>query len=308
MQWFLERIGANNLPISFGVKDKREHTEDFAALVRAGALKRVSNLDCVPCDLCDEDHECQVRENGGELSYVCENGCGKKTLVDEDLAVYEYDNDTFLKFLAVEFGLKTDGAFADEAAYSENAFYRVGSYENKTVKAEVYYLRTGAVHEPSSLFEKLGNGTKVLITNTQKPVMVWGKDGTRYCVLADTLSSSSKHIFDATKFKKCFEGVRRVRFDTKQAQLFLDGTLVYTAGLNSPEHHFLACLWEKWQQQVPHGDIHHFVRDAMGSGVEDRPQVFCPKMKSSIKKSYAGIDAIITIPTTGHYMMADPRE
>lgn len=306
MQWFLERIGANNLPISFGIKDKLEYSDDFAALVKKGVLKRGTNLESVPCDLCDEDHECQVRENDGELCYVCENGCGKKTLSDEDLSVYEYDNDAFLKLLADDFGLKTDSKFADEAAYAENAFYRVGSYEDKKVKADVYYLRTDAAHEPSSLFEHLGNGTKVLITNTAKPAMVWGKDGTRHLVLSDTLSSSSKYIFDAAKFKKCLEGVRRVRFDTKQGHLFLDGDRVYTAGLNSPEYHFLACLWGRWQQQVPHGDIHRFVKEALGRDVADTAQKFCNKMKSNIKKSYAGVDAVITIPTTGHYMMADP--
>ena len=117
MLWFLERIGANNLPISFGIKDKHEHPEDFVALVRTGVFKRGTNMESVPCDLCDEGHECQVRENNGKLCYVCENGCGKKVLTDEDLAVYEYDNDAFLKLVAEEFGLKTNGGtFSDEAA------------------------------------------------------------------------------------------------------------------------------------------------------------------------------------------------
>lgn len=308
MQWFLERIGVKSLPISFGIKDKRGHPEDFSKLVKKGVLKRGSNLDSVPCDLCDEDHECQVRENDGELGYVCENGCGKKTLSDEELAVYEYDNDAFLKLIAEEFGIKTNSSsFSDEAVQSENSFYRVGTYENKTVKAELYYLRTDDVHEPSSLFEHLGNGTKVLITNTAKPAMVWGKDGTRYCVLADTLAlQSNERIFDAMQFKKCLEGVRRVRFDTKQGHLFLDETRVYTAALNSSEYHFLACLWERWQEQASHADIHQFVKDALGRDVSDAAQKFCNKMKSNIKKSYAGIEHIITVPTIGHYMMADP--
>jgi hypothetical protein len=307
MQWFLERIGANSLPISFGVKDKQEHPEDFAKLIKKGVLKRGTNLDSVPCDLCDEGHECQVRENSGKLSYVCENGCGKKVLSDEDLAVYEYDNDAFLKLVAEDFSIKTDSSFSEVSEYTKNALYRVGTYSDKTLNAEVYYLRTNDAHEPSSVFEHLGNGTKVLITNTAMPDMVWGKNGTRYCVLAEVLATpSSKHIFDAAKFKKCLEGVRRVRFDTKQGQLFLDEKLVYTAGLKSPEHQFLACLWTRWQEQIPHADIHQFVREAMGKDVADTAQKFCNKMKSSIKKSYAGIDAIITIPTTGHYMMADP--
>lgn len=306
MKWFLERIGANSLPISFGIKDKREHPEDFAKLVKKGVLKRGTNLDSVPCDLCDEGHECQVRENGGTLSYVCENGCGKQTLSDEDLAVYEYDNDAFLKLVAEDFSIKSGGSFSEVSEYAKNALYRIGTYSGKKLNAEVYYLRTDDAHEPSSVFEHLGNGTKVLITNTAKPALVWGKGGTRYCVLADALATSGKHIFDAAQFKKCLEGVRRVRFDTKQGQLFLDDKLVYTAGLKSPECEFLACLWTRWQEQVPHADIHQFVREAMGKDVADTAQKFCNKMKSNIKKSYAGIDAIITNPTTGHYMMADP--
>jgi hypothetical protein len=307
MLWFLERISAKTLPISFGIKDRREHPEGFAKLVKKGALKRGSNLESVPCDLCDEDHECQVREGNGELFYVCENGSGRKTLLDEELAVYEYDNNAFLKLVAEDFGIKSGGSFSEVSEYAEDTLYRVGTYADKGANADVYYLRTNDAHEPSSVFEHLGNGTKVLITNTTKPAMVWGKDGTRYCVLTDALAApSNKHIFDAAKFKKCLESVRRVRFDPKQGHLFLDEKRVYTAGLTSPEYHFLAYLWEHWQEQVPHGDIHQSTKDARGRDVADAAQKFCNKMKSNIKKNYADIGDIITNPTTGHYMMADP--
>lgn len=307
MQWFLERISAKSLPISFGSKDKREHPEDFAKLTKKKVLKRVSNLDSVPCDLCDEYHECQVRDTNGKLFYVCENGCGRKTLTDEDLSVYEYDNDAFLKLIAAEFGIKTDSPFSEMSDYATDALYLIGTYADKKVKTEVYYLRTDEAHEPSSLFEHLGNGPKVLITNTTKPALMWGKEGARYCVLAETLAApSSKQIFNAVKFKECFESMRRVRFDTKQGHLFLDEKRVYTTGLKSPEYHFLACLWGRWQKQVPHAEIREFVRDALGRDVSDTAQKFCNKMKSNIKKSFAGIDGIITVPTTGHYMLADP--
>ncbi len=307
MQWFLDRISAKTLPIRFGIKDKREHPDDFLKLVKKHVLKRTDNLESVPCDLCDEDHECQVREKNGELFYVCENGSGKKMLVDEVLAVYEFDNTSFLKLIAAEFGIKADDSFSEVSEYATDALYSIGSYADKKVKAEVYYLRTDAAHEPSSLFEHLGNDPKVLITNTTKPALVWGKDGTRYCVLAETLTApSSKQIFNATKFKECLEGMRRVRFDPKQGHLFFDEKRVYTAGLTSPEYHFLACLWSRWQEQVPHAEIRQFVKDALGRDVADTAQKFCNKMKSSIKKSFAGVDGIIIVPTTGHYMLADP--
>lgn len=307
MQWFLERISAKTLPICFGYRDKQGRPNDFAMLVKKGVLKRGANLETVPCDLCDENHDCQVRENDANLCYVCENGGGKKTLSNEDLTVYDYDNDAFLKLIADELDIKTNGPFSDEATYSENSFYRIGTWANKAVNAEVYYLRTDEIHEPSSHFDHLGNGTKMLITNAATPVMVWGKEGTSYCTLSDILASpKSKKIFDATKFEKCFDRVRRVRFDTKQAQLFLDGKLVYTAGLNSPEHHFLSCLWEQLEKQVPHADIYQFAKEALGRDVADPAQKFSNKMKSNIKQVYAGIDTIITVPTRGYYMMTDP--
>lgn len=308
MVWFLERISAQNLPIVFGAKERRKYPDDFEKLLKKKVLKKTGNLDTIPCELCDDNHECHVRNNDGELFYVCENGCGKKTLSDDELAVYEYDNDAFLKLISDELSIKSNhGNFADEAVYSDNSFYNLGVFTDNKIQADIYYLRTSDTHEPSSLFEHLGNGTRVLITNTTKPEMIYGKDGTLYCVLEEILAPvSSKKIFDITKFKKSLEGIRRVRFDKKQAQLFLDNKLVYTAGINSPEHHFLSCLWNRWQEQVSHADIHSYVRNELGKDVADPAQKFCNKMKSSIKKSYSGIEKIITNPTVGHYMMSDP--
>lgn len=309
MHWFLERINTGVLPVTFGVRSQREHPNDFVKLLKRGVFKRVDNLSEVECHGCHGEQLWQIRNEKEEIFYICQNGCGKMSLIDNDVRIYEYNNNAFLKLLADELNIKTnDGTFSDEAAYSQNSFYHVGTYEYKTLKAEVYYLRTDAVYEPSSLFGHLGNNaTKILITNTTKPTIVSGKDGTSYCVLADTLATpTSERVFDTVKFKKCFDCMRRVRFDAKQAQLFLDGTLVYTAGLNSPEHHFLACLWKRWQEQVPHDNIHSFVKEALGRDVSDTAQKFCNKMKSNIKKEYEGINGIITVPTTGYYMMANP--
>lgn len=156
MQWFLKRIGTKTLPISFGISDTRKHREDFAKLVKKGVLKRSANLESVPCDLCDDDHECQVRENDSELSHVCENGGGKKVLADEELAIYEYDNDAFLKLIADELGIHTNSnLFSEVSDYADNALYRLGTYTDKKVAAEVYYLRTDAAYEPSSFSSPL---------------------------------------------------------------------------------------------------------------------------------------------------------
>lgn len=313
MMWFLERISARSLPISFGIKDKAEYPQDFAKLVQKKVLKHSSNLDAVECNFCEAEnwHECQVRNKDGKLSYVCDNGNGAKKLTDEDVAIFECDNANFLRTLTDELGLSVDRAsHKDETEYSNDALFRLGMYENKEkkMKVEVYYLRNNDDFEPSILFKELGNQPKMLITNTMRANIVSGKENLSTCILSEILApQKKKDIFDKDAFTRCFDAVRRVRFDPKQGNLFLDEKLVYTAGLNSREYHFLACLWERWQQQVPHSDIHQSVKDAIGQDVADAAQKFCNKMKSNIKKTYAGIDGIIITPTTGYYMMRDPK-
>ncbi len=308
MLWFLERISARSLPIHFGIKEQQEHPDDFTKLLQKKILVRVASLDEVDCELCGEDHQCQVRQEDSNLFYVCENGCGRKDITDEDVTIFEYNNSAFLRLLANEFGLKTDsGSIKNEAAYATDAFYRLGTHQDKKVKATVYYLRTGDAHEPSALFEEAGNALKVLITNTAEPNLVRGKEGTRYCVLALTLApTTSKDIFYKMGIVKCFDDVCRVHFDKKNGHLSLDGKRIYTAALNSPQYYFLCHLWENWMKQVPHGDIHLFVRGKMGKQVADDSQKDCQKIKGEIKQKCKKIDEIITVPTVGHYMMADP--
>ncbi len=99
---------------------------------------------------------------------------------------------------------------------------------------------------------------------------------------------------------------RRVVFDKQTGNLSLDDKRIYTASLNGSEYFFLSLLWDNWEQQVPYSEIHVFVRGKIGSDVADTPKNFCAKMKSAIKKECKGIDSIITIPTSKHFMMADP--
>jgi hypothetical protein len=309
MLWFLERISARSLPIHFGIREWQEYPDEFTKLSQKKILVRTANLDAVDCSLCGEDHQCQVRQEDSNLFYVCENGCGRKDLTDEDVAIFEYDNNAFMRVLADEFGLKTDsGSIKNEAAYVADAFYRLGTYQDKKVKATVYYLRTSDAHEPSAFFEEAGNGLKALVTNTAEPNLARGKEGTRHCVLTQALApSGNKEIFSKMGIVRCFDDVRRVQFDKKNGHLSLDGKRTYTAALDSPQYYFLLHLWEKWMEQLPHGDIHQFVRGKMGKDVADGSQKFCQKMKSEIKKTCKKIDEIITTPTTGRYMMADPK-
>ena len=314
MKWFLERISARALPISFGIKERTEHNEDFAKLVQKKILKHSSNLDSVDCEFCEaeDNHECQVRNKDGKLSYVCDNGNGTKKLTDEDVAIFDYDNSNFLKTLTDELGLSVDGgSHKDEASYSSDTFFRLGVYEDKAkkMKVEVYYLRNSDAFEPSILFGGLGNVAKMLITNTMRADLITGKENLSTCVLSEIIATQEKkNVFDKNAFVKCFDAVRRVRFDKKDGHIFLDNKRIYTAPLNGNHYLFLSCLWSKWMQQVPYSEIYQFVKDGKdGKKTKDETaQKFCQKIKNEIKTKCAEIDNIITTPTSGHYMMADP--
>jgi hypothetical protein len=314
MKWFLERISARTLPISFGIEERTEYPKDFAKLVQKKILKHSSNLDMVDCEFCEseESHECQVRNNDGNLSYVCDNGHGVKKLTDEDVAIFDYDNSNFLKTLTDELGLSVDkGSHKDETLYSNDAFFRLGVYEDKVrkMKVEVYYLRNNDDHEPSLRFGELGNTAKMLITNTMRADIITGKENLFTCVLSEIVApSEKKNVFDKNAFTKCFDAMRRVRFDKKDGHLFLDNKRIFTATLGGNHYSFLSCLWDKWMQQLPYSEIHQFVKgEADGKKTKDETsQKFCQKLKNEIKTKCKDIDKIITTPTSGHYMMADP--
>ncbi len=319
MRWFLERISARSLPISFGIQELAEYPEDFAKLVLKKILKHSGNLDTVDCDFCDGDdiHECQVRNKNGKLSYVCDNGNGTNKLTDEDVSIFDYDNNNFLKTLTDELGISVDGgSHKDEASYSSDAFFRLGIYEDKAkkMKVEVYYLRNSDAFEPTILFNELGNLPKMLITNTMRADIIAGKENLFTCVLSETLSSSGKKtIFDKSAFAKSFDAVRRVRFDKKDGHLFLDDSRIFTATLTGNHYSFLACLWDRWMEQVPYSDIYQSVKnDANGKKIKDETtQKFCQKIKNEIKTKCSKankelIDEILTNPSKRHYMMADP--
>jgi hypothetical protein len=291
MRWFLERISARSLPISFGINEKTEYAEDFAKLVQKKILKHSSNLDAVVCDFCDADesHECQVRNKNGKLFYVCDNGNGTKKITDEDVAIFDYDNDNFLKTLTSELGLSVDGgSHKDEASYSSDAFFRLGIYEDKAkkMKVEVYYLRNNDAFEPTIRFNELGNLPKMLITNTMRADLITGKENLFICVLADIIASkSSNSVFDKKEFVKCFDAVRRVRFDKKDGHLFLDNNRIYTAPLKGNHHQLLSYLWDNWMRQIPYGEIHNFIKgENEGKKTKDETsQKFCQKIKNEIK-------------------------
>jgi hypothetical protein len=295
MRWFLEYTTSRSLPIFFGNRTRQEHQGDFEKLVKKKVLVRSSsNLAEIDCELCDEGHQCQIRENNGHLFYVCENGAGRKEISDKDAALFEYDDDAFRKLLADELGLKTDGTGSKDARY-------LGQYQGQKMKAKVVYLRT----DEDVARGGFDAGPSILVSNVG--IAGTGADGVFYCALADILTpSSSKNIFDKTAFEKNIASPKRVFFDKKNGHLYLDGKRIYTASLTGPEFRFLSYLWDNWEKQLPYRDIHQFVRGKMGKDVADNPPNFCAKMKSNIKNTCKTIDKIITIPTRGRFMMADP--
>lgn len=312
MKWFLERISERSLPIRFGAKDKKEHPEDFDKLVQRSILQHTSNLEVIDCEFCDEPHECQVRNDKGKLSYVCDNGNGKRRLTDEELAIYEYNNDNLLKAIANELGLTLDtGSNKSKTIYQEG-LYRLGTYENKekAIKADAYYLRNQNAFEPTLQFLQTGNAPKVLITNTIRAEIIANIENLFTCILGDIiLPTKDKNLFSKTAFIQCFDGVRRVRFDRKNGTLFLDNTLIYAAPIGGVEFHFLDYLWNNREKQLLHEDIYRYIVKKMGKKEFGRTaQNLSAKIKSDIKKECKKIDQIIRIPTVGYLMMADPLE
>lgn len=312
MEWFLKRISAKNLPIQFGIKERNKYPKEFEYLVEKKVLKHIGNLDIVDCDLCEEAHDCQVRAEDGKVYYICDNGNGSENLTNEQLAIFEYENANFLKLLTSELNIKTDRrSYKDEASYSTGSFFRLGEYEDKAkkLKVEVYYLRNSDDFEASICFSGLGSTPKVLITNAERGDIISGKDNLFTCILTENLSTKMGTSFlDKKAIAKSLDSARRVRFDKKQGHLLFDEKLLYTASLGGNHYLFLSALWDKWMQQLSYTEIYSSVKNSLdGKSTRDETaQKFCQKMKNEIKNKCSKIEDIITTPTTGHYMMADP--
>jgi len=309
MYWFLQRINEKPFSVYFGIDEKRKHPKEFKILVQKGILKHVSSLDSVACQLCDDDHESQVRNENGSIFYVCDNGCGRSGLTDDDLAIYQYDQGKLFEIMCEELGIESEGSSpADEGLHVENSFFRIGIYKDKRIQIEVFYLRTNEPHEAASYFNNSAGANKILITNVTKPDIVYGKEGLLYCTLSEIITPlQSKHFFDKKKFVGYLKPTRRVSYNKKEGNLFLDGKRIYTAPLESSEYYFLLFLWNHWEQQLSYANIRKFIVEERGKDTSDPAQKFCQKIKSSIKKSCPEIDSVILIPTVNHYMMADPK-
>ncbi|MEK7583407.1 MAG: hypothetical protein AAB483_03355 [Patescibacteria group bacterium] len=310
MQWFFERISAHTLPISFGINERKKYPSDFSKLIEKKILVQGQYLEAVPCTLCEEGHECLVRDADNEVFYVCENGAGRKTLSNEDLAIFDYNNDALLKLIANELGIKVlgNGAFSDQGTHAEQVLYSIGKLYHGKVSGEVLYLRTNNDAEVDLYVAQVQNGAKIILSNTQKPTLKLRFDNVFFATLADMLADGkSKTWFDKEKLTASLEGIRQVNFDKATGQLYLNGKLKYTPEPQGPHYWFLLYLWDAWERPRTYQEIYDYVCKQTGKQSADTPQKFCQKMKSEIKNKYAGIDKIISIPSTGSYMMTDPK-
>ena len=310
MQWLLERISTSSLPIHFGTRDRQAHPDDFAKLLKLKVLTRGGNLGEVDCELCDENHQCQVREENGKLFYICENGAGRKELTDADVALFEYNNSAFLKLLADELGITIShsGIFSDMSEHTTNSLYEVGTVRHRQATAEVLFLRDGAVQEVSLYMAQVRNRPQVFLSTLKKPNVRVQSEPVSFCALADILATDNVGaVFDKARFVEHLN-IRRVHLNKETGQLYLDGKLIYIPEQHGPHHWFLLYLWDAWEIPRTHQEIHNYVRPKIGTDVADTPQKFCHKLKSEIKKKCKNIDKIITTPSTGSYMMADPTQ
>lgn len=315
MKWFLEKISNNTLPIYFNNNEKKLYPEDFKKILSKKIIKTSGYLEIVDCEFCDDEntHQSQIRRKDKKNFYICENGNGTKYCKDEELAIFEYDNKKLLETITEELSISIDrGSHKDEAFYSNGTFFRIGLYEDKSkkIKVEVFYLRNSEDAEASIRFNELGNSPKMLITNIMRAdLAIKDKQNLFTCVLLEILNAKSKDkIFDKKLFEQCFDEIRRVRFDKKEGHLFLDNKRIFTASLKSPHYYFLKYLWDNWMQQKTYSEIKTFIinENKKEKHKDESAQKFCQKIKSEIKKNCKEIDEIITTPTTGHYMIADP--
>lgn len=315
MKWFLEKISNNSLPIYFNTTEKKIHSEEFNKLLNKNIIKLIDYSNEIDCEFCDDEnaHQSQIRRKNKKVFYICENGNGTKYYKDEELAIFEYDNKKFLETISEELNISIDrGSHKDEAYYSNNTFFRLGLYEdkNKKLKVEVFYLRNNEDAEASIRFNELGNSSKMLITNKMRAdLAIKDKQNLFTCVLSEIITTKNKNkIFDKKLFEQSFDEVRRVRFDKKNGHLFLDSKRIFTTSLKSPHYYFLTYLWDNWMQQKTYSEIRTFIinENNKEKNKDETAQKFCQKIKSEIKKNCKDIDKIITTPTTGYYMIADP--
>jgi hypothetical protein len=315
MKWFLERISGDTLPVEFGYSERQQYKNDFELLIQKKTILHSGNLNEIDCTLCeDDDHSCQARNDNGRLFYVCDNGNGTQELTNEMLAIYRFHPQNFMTFLCEELGIEIDrGSHKDEAYYTQNSFYRLGTYADKKKKIsfEVYYLRNKNDFEASMHFSNSGTSNQLLITNTMKADLP--QKDIYSCVLSMILNTqNNEDVFETKLFLESFEAHRRVHFDTKEGNLLIDGKRILTVGKDGHHHHFLSFLWKNWMKQKTHDEVRTYVMSkTKDQGKSETGQKFCQKLKSEIKKKCTAenqtvFDTIITTPTTGHYMMADP--
>lgn len=135
--WFLERISAMSSEITFGSEERKLHPADFEKLIKSGILQRTHNLEMIDCELCNEPHETAVRNEKDKLYYVCENGCGRKDLTDEDVAIFKYDAPRLLSLFQRAIGIDTPQV----TAIADNVLWDLGEQSIHHSTYQIFFSR-----------------------------------------------------------------------------------------------------------------------------------------------------------------------
>ncbi len=300
MEWFFGRLNTSDEPV-FGYKDKSKHKKDFAHLIKLGLLKEVDISREIECDLCDEGHQATPFQTDDGFAIVC--GSSSRKVSDDELKVWTVNQDTLLALVKNDIGI--GGATVDETQ-GDKKLWKLGKIAKEHGEIHCYYLRQDSPLE----FERLRNDAhdvrnvhNVIFTNTE----IASESGVRNMQFfpLPSLVDGGKSFFSAKKLEDALLKMRRVQFDARSGNLYLDGDILHAFGTGNERKYFIEKLWKDFEQSVSNDELYKFIREKMGTTVADTPQKYCNKVKSAISKEYPDISKILTQPQRNEYMLKD---
>lgn len=300
MDWFFERLNSSAEPV-FGHKDKSNHKKEFAQLLALGLLKEIDIATEIECTLCDDGHHSTPFQNDDGFFVVC--GSSKRKVEEDELRVWTINYDKFLQLIKDTLGIT--GKTIDETQ-GDKKLWKLGTNTTKHNTLHYYYLRQDSPLE----FERLRNDVhdvrnahNVIFTNTDT---VGGPDNQNQFIPLHLLVDGGKAFFSVKKLEELLIKRRRVQFDTRTGNLYLDGNLLHAFGTSNEQKYFIEKLWNDFEQPVSNTDVYDFVRKKIGKGVADTAQKYCNKVKSAISKDYPDIVKVLIQPQKNEYMLKTP--
>lgn len=300
MDWFFERLNSRAEPV-FGYKDKNSYSKEFAQLLTLGVLKEVDIATEIECSLCDDGHHSTPVQIDGEFFSIC--GPSKRKVEENELRVWTVNHTKLLQLIKDTLGIT--GKTVDETQ-GDKKLWKLGTVATKNDTFHYYYLRQDSPLE----FERLRNDVhdvrnahNIVFTNTE---IVTSSNTQCQFITLHHLVDGGKTFFSDKKLKELLSKRRRVQFDTRTGNLYLDGNLLHAFGTSNEQKYFIEKLWNEFEQPVSNTDVYTFVRKKMGSDVADTAQKYCNKVKSAISKSYPDIEKVLIQPQKNEYMLKTP--